>query len=235
MPAREQAQPEILCDVRVLILVHQNIAEPALVLIEHIVMCLENRHNMQQQIAEIHGVEFQKTLLIHRVELGATIVERTCICTWHLFGCQRSVFPAINKARKHTRRPAFIVYAFSAQKLFQEANLIICIKDREIALKPHQFRVSAQQLHTNRMESAKPRHPLDRLTKHTAHAIFHLARSFVGEGDRQNLVGTRFGRVHQMNNARGQCFGFACTRTRQHQNWTVQCFHCFALRGIQPI
>ena len=57
VPGRQQPQPQILRDVRVLILVDEDVAEPALILRQHVVMGLEDRHHMQQQVAEIDGVQ----------------------------------------------------------------------------------------------------------------------------------------------------------------------------------
>jgi len=53
----EQAQPKILGDVGVLILVHQDRLELLLVVPENLRLLGEQRQAMQQQITEITGVE----------------------------------------------------------------------------------------------------------------------------------------------------------------------------------
>ena len=75
MLLRKKPQPHILRDIGVLILVHQDIAEPALVLGQHVVMGLENCHHMEKEIAEIGGIEGPKPLLIGLIELDAHMVE----------------------------------------------------------------------------------------------------------------------------------------------------------------
>ena len=73
MRLRQKAEPQILADVRVLILIHQNIAEPALILRQHVRMALEDRHAMQQQIAEIAGIQRAQPLLILGIKLCPAI------------------------------------------------------------------------------------------------------------------------------------------------------------------
>src|SRR5258708_6024172 len=53
----EEAQPEILRDVGVLVLVDQEVAEAPLILLEHLAVLSEERQIVQRQIAEIDGVE----------------------------------------------------------------------------------------------------------------------------------------------------------------------------------
>ena len=57
MPLRQKAQPQILGDVRILIFVNEDILEPLLIAGQDIWVGLKNRHAVQQQIAEIYGVE----------------------------------------------------------------------------------------------------------------------------------------------------------------------------------
>ena len=92
--------------------------------------------------------------------------------------------------------------------------------------------MTAQQLHTNRMECAKPRHTLDLLTQHTPHAVFHLAGGFVGKGYSQNLVGARPTCVHQVNNAGRKRLGFTSACPCQHQHRAIHLLNGGALGWI---
>ena len=71
----EQAQPEILGDVGVLVLVHQHVAEAALVLLQHVRMLAPEAQAFEQQVAEIGGVQGLQPLLI-----GACRACRPCRC-----------------------------------------------------------------------------------------------------------------------------------------------------------
>ena len=64
----QQAQPEILRDIAVLILVHQDVAELLLILGQDLRLLGEERQIVQQQIAEIAGVQIAQALLILAVE-----------------------------------------------------------------------------------------------------------------------------------------------------------------------
>ena len=64
MPLRQQPQPEILHHVGVLIFVDQDVAEPPVILGQHIRMLPEDVHHVQHQIAEIGRVELLQSVLV---------------------------------------------------------------------------------------------------------------------------------------------------------------------------
>ena len=64
----EQAQPQVLGDVGVLIFVDQDVAESMLVLFEHLGVALEEFQRQQQKVAEIDGVEGPEAVLVLAVE-----------------------------------------------------------------------------------------------------------------------------------------------------------------------
>jgi hypothetical protein len=61
---RQQAQPQVLHRVGVLIFVHHDIAEAVLPAFQHIAVLAEDRQHVQQQIAEIAGVDRAQAILI---------------------------------------------------------------------------------------------------------------------------------------------------------------------------
>ena len=69
-PLRDQPEPQILRDVGVLILVHQNVLESPLILREHLGVLAKQPDTLQQQVAEIGGVENLQPLLERLVELS---------------------------------------------------------------------------------------------------------------------------------------------------------------------
>ena len=70
MPPRQQPQPQILCHICILILIHQNIAEPSLVLRQNIRVGLKDCHHMQQQIPKIDCVKIFQALLVLGIKLN---------------------------------------------------------------------------------------------------------------------------------------------------------------------
>ncbi len=107
--------------------------------------------------------------------------------------------------------------------------------DQLIVIHPDQFCMAAQQFHTDRVESAQPRHAFDRLAQHPADPVLHFPRSLVGERHRQYFVGAGAAGVQKMYDPCGQCLGLAGTCTSQHQDRTVQLFHRLALRRVQLV
>ncbi len=234
VPLRQQPQPHILGHVRILIFVHQNVAEPTLILLQDIVVLLKNRHHVQQQIAKIAGVQILHPLLIGRVKINALAVVGTALGHRHLARRPCLVFPAVDDARQHSRRPAFVINIAGRHQLLEQTKLIIRVQNGEIRLQPDQFRMTAEQLYTDRMERAQPRHPLD-MARQRPHPRLHLARGFVGECDRQNLVRPRRSCGQQMRNPRRQRLGLARPGPCQHQHRTIQRLNRLALCGVQPV
>jgi hypothetical protein len=54
---RQKSQPEVLGDVGVLVFVYKNVAEPPAILLQQVLVLLEDVDDVEQQIAEIDGVE----------------------------------------------------------------------------------------------------------------------------------------------------------------------------------
>ena len=138
-------------------------------------------------------------------------------------------------AGQHSRRPAFFVDVFGADKLFQQADLVVSIQNGEAGLQPRQFRMSAQNFHAQRVECAEPRHPLDHATDTYTDAGFHFFGGFVGEGHRQNFVRAGATCVQQMRDPRGQRLGLTRASASQHQNRPVQRLYRLKLWSVQAV
>ena len=70
-PLGEQPQPEILRDVGVLVLVDQHVAEALVVVGEHVRVLAEDPQRLEEQVAEIGGVQRLQPVLVGGVELLA--------------------------------------------------------------------------------------------------------------------------------------------------------------------
>ena len=190
---------------------------------------------MQQDIAEIDGIQRAQTRLIGGIKFNPAVIKRTAICGGHIIRRQRAVFPAINDPCQHARRPALFVNVSGTDQLLHQTDLVVGIQNRKARLEPNQFSMAAQQLGTDRMERPQPRHALNRLPHHRANTVFHFARGFVGKCHCQNLMGLRIASKQQMTNAGRQRLGLTCASTRQHQHRSVYRFNRLALRRVQPI
>src|SRR5579864_4316314 len=112
MALRQKPQPEILRDVGVLVLVHQHVAEALLVIGEDVGAPRENREIVQQEIAEIDGIEREEPLLISLEKAGAAAVgEAALVFHGDLLRPKAAVFPALDRAQERAGGPAFLVDA----------------------------------------------------------------------------------------------------------------------------
>ena len=235
MRLRQKPQPKVLADVGVLILVHQNVAEPALILFQHIGVFLEDHHAMQQKIAKIGGVQSAQTFLILLIKLGPAVVEGRSLGRGHTIRRQRAVLPAVDDPGQKPRGPALFVDIGRRNQLFQQAQLVVGVQNGEVRLQPHQFRMPPQDLHRQRVERAHPRHALGHIAQHPAHPQAHLARGLVGEGHGQNFIRPGAVHVQQMHDAGRQRLGLAGAGARKHQNRAIQRLNRGTLCGVQII
>ena len=233
---RQQPQPQILRHVGVLILVHQDVSKPLLVLPQHVRMLAEQADAFQQQVAEVGGVQRLQPLLIGEVELLALAVgEGGRLAGRHLLGGEPAVLPAVEDHGEHARRPALVVQLLGFQQLLDEPDLVVDVQNGEIRLQADQFRVAAQDLDADRVEGAHPRHALDHVADHEADAVLHLPRGLVCEGDGQDFARPRPPQVEDVRDARREHAGFPGPRPGQHQHRPVQRFHRLQLLGVERV
>ena len=235
MRLRQKPKPEILGDVRILVFVHKDVAEPALVLLKDVVMRLEDGDHVQEQVAEIAGVEGFQALLVGGVKLHAAVVERPRLARRNLFRGPGAVLPLVDHGRQRAGGPAFFVDILGDDDLLHQPDLVVRVQNGEVRLEPHQFGVPPEQLHADRVEGAKPGHALCRLSKQRPHAGLHLSRGLVGEGHGKNLVRAGLARRQKMRDAGRQRPGLARSRACKHQHRTIERFHRLALRRVQPV
>src|SRR6516164_2596752 len=119
---------------------------------------------MQQEVAEIGGIEHLEAFLISDVKLLALAArEARGFSHRNLVRQQSPVFPAVDQVGKYARRPALLVDILRHQQLLEQPVLITGIEDSEVGLEPDYLGVAAQNFCADGMEGAKPRHSLDGL------------------------------------------------------------------------
>ncbi len=153
----EQAQPEVLSDVGVLILVDQDSAKAPLVISKQFRLLREQIETMKKQIAEVAGIQRREPLLISGVELArATEGEVADLALRHGGRRQAAVLQAADDREQDPGRPAARVEIRGLDHLLQEPELIVGVEDREVGLEADQLGVTAEQPGAERMEGAEP-------------------------------------------------------------------------------
>ena len=230
----QKPQPEILGDVGVLVLVHQDVAEAVVILGEDVRVVPEDGDRMQQEIAEIAGVEGLQPRLIGGVEFPSLAVgEGPRVALGNVLRRQRLVLPAIQHVGEGAGRPALVVEILGLDELLDQPDLVVGVENGEVRLQPGEFRVAAQDLHADRVEGAEPRHALDLFADQKADALLHLARGLVGEGHGEDLRGPGPAGGEDMGDARRQDARLARAGAGQHQHRALGGLHGGALLGIE--
>ena len=191
--------------------------------------------HLQQEIAEIGGVEDFQPLLKRPVEFQPLAVgEHRGFAGRHLVGGQPAVLPAVDQHRQHARRPALLVDVLGFQKLLEQPDLVVDVEDGEVGLEPHQLGMAAQDFHADGVEGAEPRHALDHVADDLADAVLHLARRLVGEGDGENFTRAGAAGGEDMGDAHREHAGLAGAGAGQHQHRAVEALDRQPLFGIEP-
>ena len=232
---RQQSQPEILGDVGVLVLVHQDVAEAPMIDRQDIRMLLPQGHAVHHQIAEIDRVHLGQTLLVLAVDVGrAAVGEFAGIVARDLFRRQRAVLPALDDAGQDARRPFLVVDPLRLQELLDQPRLVVGVQNGEIALEPDQLGMAAQHAYADGVEGAEP-HAVGRAADQARHAVEHFARGLVREGYGQDLRGPGLTGQQQMGDAGRQNAGFAGSGAGQDQQGAARVRDGLPLLGIQPV
>ena len=232
---RNQPQPQILRHVGVLILIHQDELEPLLILPQHVGLLAEQPDVLQEQVAEVGGVQRLEPILIRRIELlAAAVGEARRLAGRHHVRRQAAVLPVVDEASQYTRGPPLLVDALGVEQLLDQPDLVGDVEDGEVALQPDQLGVAAQDLDADGVEGAEPRHALDHLADVFADPLLHLARRLVGEGDGEDFGGPRPAQAQDVRDAGGEDAGLAGSGAGQHQHRAVQRLDRELLLGVQP-
>ena len=232
----EQAQPEILRDIGILIFVDEHIFEALLIGGQDVGILAEQAQIFEEKIAEIGGIQLFQAFLIEFVQLAAAAIgESTCFTHGDFVGGQAPIFPAIDEGGEGAGGPALFVNVLGLDHLLHQADLVVRIEDCEIGTQADQFGVAAENFGADGVKGAKPRHAFGNGAEQMPDPLFHLACRLVGEGDGENLGGERFASRNHVGDTGGENAGFACSGTCKNKNRAVNCFDRTALLGVQSV
>ena len=132
-------------DIAVLVLVHQHVAEALVVLPQHVGLLPEQSDVLEQQVAEIGGVEGLQPLLIGGIELAAAPVgEALLVGGLEILWGQAAVLPAVHHPGEDAGRPALLVDVVRLKQLLDQAHLVVHVEDGEVGPQSDQFGMPAK-------------------------------------------------------------------------------------------
>ena len=235
-PAASSRSQRYWRDVGVLVLVDEDVAEPALVLRQHVGVALQDGEDVQQQVAEVAGVQRPQPLLVLGVELGALVVEGARLGGGHAVrGRARG-----SSSRRSGRRAAAAASAsrrcgaawtiWRSSRIWSSTSRMVKFdfSPTSSACRRRMRTLSAWKVPSQGMPSTTPptSWPDPRL---------HLARRLVGEGDGEDLVRARPAGVQQVGDAGGQRPGLAGAGAGEHQHRAVERLDRGALVGVERV
>ena len=233
--AGEQPQPEILGHIGVLVLVDQDGPEAALILGQDVGMAGQQGQAMQQQVAEIAGVQGRQPLLIGCVEFHALAQREVArLGGRHLVGPVAAVLPALDGTDQQARRPAPLVEFGRLDDLLGQTLLVVAVQDGEAGLQADQLRVRADHAHAHRVEGTQP-HARDAAADQPLDPLGHLARGAVGEGHGQHLVRAGTAGDQDVGEPGGEHARLAGSRSGQDQERAVGSSDRSKLLGVQAL
>ena len=230
----DEPEKKILNDVRVLVLVDQDVTEASAEGVENIAVFAQQPQGLEQEIAEVHRVERFQAGLIALVQGRALAAgEPRSLARRHALRVDAPVFPPIDEISERTRRPALVIEIFRLQELLEQPQLVVGIENGEIRPQADQLGMHAQNLGADRVERAEPRHRLLR-TGEDSNPLAHLPRGLVGEGHRQDLMGAGAAGRNDVRDSGGQDARLAHAGAGENENRPVQRLDRPALLFVQP-
>ena len=192
---------------------------------------------MQQQIAEVAGVQRLQPLLIGAVELEARGRGRSRPARppSTLSGVRPRSFQRSMTREQRPRRPLLVVDIGGLDELLQQPDLVVGIEDGEVGLQPDQLRMAGAAAAppangTCRATSPRPAAPMSAPTR-----VFISLRRLVGEGDGEDLRRIGPAGRQDVREPRGQHARLAGAGAGQHQHGAVDGLDRRALRLVQVI
>src|SRR3546814_1396871 len=105
---------------------------------EHVAVRFQDDEHVEQEVAEVAGIERLQPRLIERIEmLPLAVGIGFPVGGIEVGGGQPAILPLVDQPRELARGPALFVEPVGLDQLLQDAKLVIGIEDREIRSEEH--------------------------------------------------------------------------------------------------
>ena len=184
----------MLCQVRVLILVHKHKPEVPLITIQHLGVVAKEDVRLEQQLVEIHRLGLPATVLIAGVDLaneghmGAGVVLHLLPIAAVGLGRDEGVLGVRDAALHKPRAIRLLVQLHFAEDAADQVARVGGVVDGEVRVVVHILRLFAQDAIENGVERAGPELPDGALARQRGDAVLHLACGLVRKGQGQDAV-----------------------------------------------
>jgi hypothetical protein len=197
--------------VGVLVLVDEDVPEPASVVLGDGGHALQQRHRLHDQVVEVERVRRAQPGLVDAVDLGHGALVGVGGPLGGVLGGQQLVLQVGDLRGDRARGELLRVQLQIARDQPDQPAGVVGVVDGERGTDPEVLGFAAQDAHAHRVER---RHP--HRTRPPAHErvdpLLHLGRGLVGEGDRHHLAGVHAPLGEQPRDPVGEHAGLARTR-----------------------
>ncbi len=224
----------VLGAVGVLVLVDQDVAEPAAVALQHVGEAAEQVDGDHQQVVEVHGRGSQQALLVSGVHLGDAPVEDGDGARRERLEVDKVGLGRRDGTLHGAGRDLLGVDPQLLLHLLHQPAAVGVVVDGERAAVPEPPGVSPEDPDAGRVERGHP-HGLRRRADQLGQPVLHLRGSLVGEGDGQDLVGCGIPGGDQVGDAPSEHPGLARAGAGDHQQRAATVCHRPPLGLVQPL
>ena len=233
--ADQFAHQLVLGVVGVLVLVHEDVAELAAVVVRDFGELLQQEDGAANQVVKVEGVGGAQTLRVDGVNLRDGLLVR--VIARHT-GCVH-----LSADQLVLQRGDAVTHCLGGEllgvqvELFddeaQQALRVGRIVNREGGLQAQGGGLTAQHAHAEAVEGRDP-HVLGARTDQRLDTFTHFGGGLVGEGDGENLAGGRAVGCEQVGDAVGQHAGLARASTRDDEQGRAGVQYGFFLAFVEP-
>ncbi|MDH6190971.1 hypothetical protein M2168_004003 [Streptomyces sp. CZ24] len=196
--------------VGVLVLVDQDMPEAAPVVVGDVRERLEEVDRGHDDVVEVERVGLAQPRLVHRVRLRQRLLETVGGLGGEVLGVDQLVLEVRDLGGEGLRREALRVEVEVAADQGHQPLGVGRVVDRERRGEAEVLRLAAQDAHAGAVEGGDP-HGVGARADQLLHALLHLARGLVGEGDREDLARVHTALAEQVGDAVGEHAGLAGT------------------------
>ena len=240
MHCAELLDDQVLGEVGVLVLVHEDVLEPVLVFVQEVGKVPKQHIHLVQQVVEVHGTGPETPHLILGIDVGEHGTSRLLVLRTNL-GMLRvraridEVVLGCADAGLHTRGFVhLVVQPHPLDDVLQQAAAVLGVIDGEVARIVDALAFDAQDAGKDTVKGAHPQVPRLAFAHQLADAILHFSGRLVREGQGQNGE-----RIHPLHHHVGDavrqhpCFPRASSCNDHHR--TIDVGSSFSLRIVQIV
>ncbi len=229
--ADQHLHQQVLAGVGVLVFVHQQVAHAVLPAFEHIGVLLEQLDRQQDQVVEVHRVERLERALVVGVDDGGGLLARVARLFQGLGRKDQVVLPGTDHVLDLV--DAVVAGVFLLHDVRQQCLDVGLIEDREAWLVAQPVMLLADDVQAQVVKGAYRQATAFPRAQQGGDPLLHLARGLVGEGHRDDVLGTDAAVLDQVGNLACDHAGLAGACTGEHQKRAADVVTGFLLPGIE--